>query len=196
MAGMGDGIVLFDQAQCEAQAMRHGERLYRAWQSLIAQSQPDPDAVDEYLGWVGSHERLAPILTLWRNGALPQPTLNRILAEWWSSAGYPSETTTRTIVRVVAEAGFVTDRAGVERPAAPLTVYRGGSLFPPRGVCWTTDPVIARFFAYRFGTVGRAVFTAMVPPHGVLGLFFERNESEVLVNPLSLRKLCAEREEG
>ncbi len=193
---MGDGIVLLDQAQYEAQAMRRGERLHRASQSLIAQPQAEPEAVIAYLGWIGSHECLNPILTLWRGGFLTPATLNLVLAEWWTSASYPSEVSASTVIRLFSDADFISDRAGTARPPAPLVMYRGGSIGAPRGVCWTTDPAIARFFAYRFGTTGRPIFSATVPPHGVLGIFFGRNESEVVVNPRTLRGLRAQHEEA
>lgn len=193
---MGDGMVLFDQAQYEAQAMLRDERLYRAWQSLIAQPQAEPEAVIAYLGSIGSHERLNPILTLWRGGFLTPATLNLVLTEWWTSASYPSEVSANTVIHLFSDADFVSDRAGTARPTAPLVIYRGGSIGAPRGVCWTTDPAIARFFAYRFGTTGRAIFSATAPPHGVLGIFFGRNESEVVVNPRTLRGLRVEHKEA
>ncbi len=190
------GIVLLDQAQYEAQALRRGERLYLAWQNLVSQPEVAPEAVIGYLGWVGSRERLRPLLDLWRGGFLSQTALNQVLAEWWTSASYPSEVSASTIIRLFSDAGFVTDRAGVTQPIAPMAIYRGGSVGAPRGVCWTTDPAIARFFAYRGCTTGRAIFSATVPSRGVLGLFFERNESEVVVNPRTLRGLRAQHEEA
>jgi hypothetical protein len=57
---------------------------------------------------------------------------------------------------------------------------------------WTTDETKARWFAERktwFKTPPTGyVMTATIAPKHVLGIFHERNESEIVVNPAGLTR--------
>jgi len=92
------------------------------------------------------------------------------------------------------DAGFVTDNAQrvIAARRRSLTVWRGAAPRHSKGMSWTLDIDQARWFAHReltvFGYDDAAVFKAKVPRPHVLAMFFEkRAESEVVVNPRTLR---------
>ncbi|HEV2596233.1 MAG TPA: hypothetical protein VGU01_13640 [Sphingomicrobium sp.] len=84
-------------------------------------------------------------------------------------------------------------------PTVPLQVYRGaGALERKRaayGVCWTSDPSVARTFAdeYQHWPSGSVILSAVVPPAGVIMIrdnvpgYYE--ESEVVVDPFMLENI-------
>lgn len=88
-------------------------------------------------------------------------------------------------------AGFVTDTNGVLLPTEAVTAWRGAAARHGRGLSWTTDLEVARFFARRYAGTSRTstVYAAEVPPEGVLGVFPGRKEAELVVDPSLLRNL-------
>jgi len=100
---------------------------------------------------------------------------------------------TDATVRLFRAAGFVTDTPGTERPTAPLTVYRGCLTWRRRGVSWTLKQDRATFYAERHarahGGQGARVYAATIPTEHVLGIFLERQEAEIVLDPRRLQKL-------
>jgi hypothetical protein len=72
----------------------------------------------------------------------------------------------------------------------PAPVWRGCERGRERGLSWTTDRKVAAGFA-RGMRCRNAVPTvqAEIPKRHLFGVFVERNESEVAVDPRRLRKL-------
>ncbi len=121
--------------------------------------------------------------------------LRQLIGDWWTQIEYPSQIALRQpqVLDLFRAAGFVANPADVAQPTEVLTVYRGvqgeGS---PRGLSWTTELDRAVWFARRwpFLPLG-TVWAAEVPPKHVLGIFHNREEAEVVVNPRNLRNLRA-----
>ena len=126
---------------------------------------------------------------------LTAPELRVLLRAVWTNVELPSRILeTHYWLAMFRDAGFVTDDA--ERAIAvrrrSLTVWRGATPRYSKGMSWTLDIDQARWFAHReltvFGYDDAAVFKAKVPRPHVLAMFFERRaESEVVVNPRTLR---------
>ena len=90
------------------------------------------------------------------------------------------------------QVGFLSDLPGTQPPAAELTVFRGAPQGWELGMSWTTSERTARAFAKRFTCYGPApgfVWRATVTPEAVLALIFQRDESEVVVDPTGLTVL-------
>jgi len=87
-----------------------------------------------------------------------------------------------------------------------MTIFRGVTNSPrylARGLSWTTDLEKARWFSHRLDHLldpklkgmgvkqvpQPTVWSAQISPEGILALFYDQNELEVIVNPRRLRKL-------
>lgn len=121
-------------------------------------------------------------------------SLRSLLEAFWSDMESPAYVYgCGTVVRWFRRAGFVSDDPAVQRPTEPITVWRGTQTCRSadgRGVSWTTDRDKARWFAARFAIDEPGwVWEATVPPSGVLGMFTDRGEEEVVVSPWCIRDL-------
>ena len=114
-----------------------------------------------------------------------------IVAGVWSGAERPqSHMAVRDWLELFRSADY-------PKPPEPLTIYRGATPGRARGMAWTTDLDMARWFASR----GKAadprpayVYTVTAPPEAVLCVFDDvepdgRAEHEVVVDPRLLPKL-------
>jgi hypothetical protein len=114
------------------------------------------------------------------------------LAEAWSSHDAPeSALPTNEWVGFFSEAGFTINSAAAERPAEPLTLFRGTTPGRRRRMSWTEDRELAQFFAdrtERFGLVAH-VYTAVVEPVQLLARITDirPGESEWVVNTVGLK---------
>jgi hypothetical protein len=74
---------------------------------------------------------------------------------------------------------------------AQINIYRGCQLGRERGLSWTTDIDVALGFAQgkRCTNSLPTLMMATIPKQHVFGVFIERNESEVVVDPRRLRQL-------
>jgi hypothetical protein len=72
-----------------------------------------------------------------------------------------------------------------------ITIYRGCERGRERGLSWTTDINIASGFAKGKRCINRVptLMTAIIPKRHVFGVFLERKESELAVDPRRLRRL-------
>jgi hypothetical protein len=73
----------------------------------------------------------------------------------------------------------------------PAPVWRGCERGRERGLSWTTDRKVAAGFArgMRCRNAVPTLVQAEIPKRHLFGVFVERNESEVAVDPRRLRKL-------
>lgn len=97
--------------------------------------------------------------------------------------------------------GWVSD-AGGPRPSQPLKLYRGGAEYEVEtgfGMSWTRSVGVARWFAFRLGKSGRAMWSAVVGPEAMLAEFSGRGEAEIVLDPeliADVRKLTEEDTDG
>lgn len=138
--------------------------------------------------WMDHFERLPHALRYYRCFA---PDVARVLlAHSYDSAEIASPLGVGRLIAAFRRVGFVTDTEGLEPPSSPLLVFRGtGASRRWFALGWTTDEERAEWFARRFlSRQPGTVFTAMVPPEGVLGMLNARKESTVIVDPRRLRE--------
>ena len=113
----------------------------------------------------------------WDNDGLLTPELyQELLGEAWTDTELPHQHGKLRIVRAFKKAGFITD-TNMPPPEHALTVFRGGT---STGLSWTLSLDKAVWFAQRFGN--KPLWRATIKPEGVLAVFHERGESEVVVN--------------
>ncbi|MGE0545074.1 MAG: hypothetical protein AB7R89_33370 [Dehalococcoidia bacterium] len=119
---------------------------------------------------------------------IPPETLRTLLATHYSWGGYAADVGQRRVVNLFRHAGFVTDTWDVQPPTQPVFAWRGARPRHGRGLSWTTDWVTAWFFAARHvQRSGRGyIYAAEMPPHAVLGIFRQRHEEELVVDPRAL----------
>lgn len=158
----------------------------------------------EALGGLGSEERataFAYIGSEYGEASLPAPELRRLLHEWWPMVD-ASAHVAEEIVALFRRAGYVNDTG--RRLEGELTVYRGNLGEDPRlGISWTLSRAKARWFAQYANGSPRALFLgleridgeeprptvwrATVAASDVLGYFGSRRESEVVLDPATVR---------
>lgn len=165
------------------------------------------DAIRDELALAGRNFGPRILWDAYATGRIDAPTLRAIILDVWSAAEFPEHQLGsrewRFLFRV---AGFVTDPPGQSPPARSLTVYRGSGPRYSRGMAWTLDPDVARFFAERWELSSRvawqlaesgrrpgkgpaSVYRATVPPSGVLAMLDTgttiagRDEKEIIVDP-------------
>jgi hypothetical protein len=115
-----------------------------------------------------------------------------IVADVWSAAEWPQSHMT---VALWCELFHV---AAYPEPAEPLTLYRGATPGRARGMAWTTDLKMARWFASRMRAADPRpayVYTVTAPPEAVLAVMDDvepdgRAEHEVVVDPRRLPKVA------
>ncbi|MDQ3657425.1 MAG: hypothetical protein M3457_20410 [Chloroflexota bacterium] len=187
--------------------MSHDEaRAY--FEQELAKTDPDPGRA---MDTIAARMNLSPLEVLLA-GVVPAAWEAGMLTWYWVFQGAikPSDYAgTATLVKLFERVGFVSDFPDVERPTTPLTIYRGTTEAVPRharGISWTIDIEVARRFSHCMDhwlepepaikgldfivpDLKPTVWCAEIPPEGVLGLFYEQNELEVVVNPRRLRKL-------
>lgn len=109
----------------------------------------------------------------------------------WTAAEFPMSWIKRDGWRQLFErVGFLEDIRRAERPAEPMTLFRGSVKAKRFGWSWTDDVEQAEWFAERWrqgGHDGR-VWTVTVPPEAILAHFpTSRNESEWVIIPTGLK---------
>jgi hypothetical protein len=131
---------------------------------------------------------------------LPERWLSKLLpAVWTRSVSFPSMWAgSDTWVRLFRRAGFVSNVPSMRKPPQEdMVVYRGtpkADRSSALRLSWTTNREMAIWYANRLNFLDSAqptVWEAVVPGAGVLGLFEEGTEVEVVVNPRQLRSVKA-----
>jgi hypothetical protein len=108
-------------------------------------------------------------------------TTARLLRRWWPDVEFSSDQALEWFTR----ASFVTDTSECALTGV-LTIYRGGL---PDGISWTLERAKAVWFARRnslFTGEPQDVWRARVQASKVLGYFTQREEDEIVVNPVEL----------
>jgi hypothetical protein len=72
-----------------------------------------------------------------------------------------------------------------------IEIYRGCQRVRKRGLSWTTDVNVAQEFARakRCHNSVPTLVSALIPKQHVFGVFLDRNENEIVVDPRRLRHL-------
>ena len=91
------------------------------------------------------------------------------------------------------EVGFVSEFIDEMRPDRDLVVFRGAPKGWGHGMAWTTSAKVANSFALRQtqyphpdNSLPGLIWRAMVRSDSVLALIYQRDESEVVVDPAGL----------
>jgi len=148
----------------------------------------------EYALWFYERPwRMTMFYDWWRDGEITTDRMRQMLPEVWIDAEMPSQFGDIPLI-LFQTAGFVTDVEDKETatafvlPKTTATIYRGCTLQTRDGISWTKSAQRAAWFAKRLlpeGVLGE-VWTAQVAPEHILGIFLDRNEEEVVVNPANL----------
>lgn len=126
------------------------------------------------------------IVLMWSAAGLLDDELYReLLAQAWTDTELPHQTNKDAVVRAFQKAGFLTD-GNMPPPEQPLTIFRGGNR---TGLSWTMSLDKAVWFANRWKEADdqKELWQATIRPDGVLAVFWDRGESEVVVNYRKLR---------
>lgn len=116
-------------------------------------------------------------------------TVTALVGSIWSSAEYPDRELDRDTWRWLFDvAGFTADGKPADRPAEPLTLFRGS--VPERRTDWSwtrTRAVAERFAAGIRGRGEGRLWVCTVPPSHMLAVNTGRDEDEVVVDTRGLR---------
>ncbi len=128
----------------------------------------------------------------WYCGKIEPATLTALIAGAWCMAEYPERSLPLADWReMFAAAGYTVEGQPAERPAEPVTLYRGAVHARRRGWSWTADREIAQRFAsgdfYR-RQLG-AVYVTSAPPSALLCRIHAtgRSEDEYVVDTRGLK---------
>ncbi|MFF7763115.1 hypothetical protein [Streptomyces griseorubiginosus] len=123
------------------------------------------------------------------SGKVTTETLVAFVGAAWSESEYPDrELHHDTWRRLFYAAGFTVDGHPAERPAEPLTLYRGSVPERRTDWSWTRNRAVAeRFAAGIHGRREGLIWVCQVPPARMLAINTERDEDEVVVDTRGLR---------
>ncbi len=122
--------------------------------------------------------RLDMVLMWNAAGYLSEELFPELLGQAWTDVELPHQTNKDWLVRGFKRAGFLSD-TDMPKPEHPLTIFRGGNR---TGLSWTMSLDKAVWFAQRWPDKYTELWQATIRPQGVLAVFHERGESEVVVN--------------
>jgi hypothetical protein len=160
---------------------------------------------DEFLKAAYRAGRNAAPGLLWdaaASGDLPRGEVAAVVATAWCMAEWPERALSPRAawLALFQAAGFTIDGKPAERPAGPLTLYRGCTRGRVRGLAWTTDREMAGWFARRYGDFAgdpsypefrpAFVYTTVAPSAALLcipGTAGRFSEHEVVINPAGLK---------
>lgn len=155
----------------------------------------------EFEQWRRAGERLEGLLNDWRNGTITLKRLRRELGSAWKSVDFPHRYAPEAL-ELFRAAGYVTDSRH-RRPRERLKIFRGTTHGPktgvPLGMSWTLDEGYAAHLAH--GYLGNpvsdggepTVFAGEISGRRILGLFTDREESEVVCDPADVKVLATYR---
>lgn len=112
-------------------------------------------------------------------------TLGDALEEAWTGAEFPERTLDRALwAKIFGWSGYIVDTTPRERPAEPLTLFRGAKPDAKAGMAWTGSLEQAQWFANRPMQFGEGkVYTATVEPERLFAHFPEsRGEDEYVID--------------
>ena len=145
--------------------------------------------IDRVLILIHRPDRMALILRF--QARFDDGELGQLLSDWWTDVEQPRQYGYRRLLRLFRRVAPLTN--GAEIPTAPLTIYRGvNRKAEAAGISWTTDAWKAVWFARRLpglGAPGGHVYAGEVAPPDVLAMFGDRQESEIIVDPRTVRAM-------
>lgn len=147
------------------------------------------DEVHTLMATVGRNPAAWLFADLFELGLLPDDALG-LVVDAWQMCEFPGRAVRRRDwVAMFQAAGYRHDDAPAERPAEPLTLYRGAPTKYRRGMSWTSSRETAEWFHERNQAWGydSAVWVAQVPPTRLHCRIDDRKEAEYVVNPNGLR---------
>lgn len=132
--------------------------------------------------------RMSMLMRFWQQRSISIEQLRELLPEVWIDTEMPVQYGYRELIRFFRRAGFMTDIPGLQGPIE-CEVYRGCTAKHKKGISWTLDRKRAVRFAKRFASKERIprLYRAIAPPEAILGIFNERGEQEVVVDPKLLK---------
>jgi hypothetical protein len=143
---------------------------------------------DRALDLMEKPSRLGLLSDWWHQCDMTDEELRAVLPGTWSDAE-PDDTEEQWLALWVdaTESGRVETEPLPE--GDPLTIYRGEPAEPgdgALGIAWSLDRDVATFFALRppWSSGTGVVIEATVPRSAILGYVTDRNESEVIIDPL------------
>jgi hypothetical protein len=158
------------------------ERLQRAEDAVLQRDW------DQALILIEKPSRLDLLSEWWWEGCLFDEELRAVLPGMWSNAE-PDDTKEQWLALWVDAARSGRVETDPLPGGDPLTIYRGEPAEPedgPRGIAWSLDRDVATWFALRlpWSSGTGVVIEATVPRSAILGYITDRDESEVIVDPL------------
>jgi hypothetical protein len=127
------------------------------------------------------HNRMALFLTYWPCCDAP-----------WRWRSYLAEELRYTLMYVsLAECLPEKVRECFNSLPPEIEIYRGCQRYRERGLSWTVDLEVAQGFAIgkRCRNSVPTIVSALIPKEHVFGIFADRNESEITVDPRRLRRI-------
>jgi hypothetical protein len=110
----------------------------------------------------------------------------------WMYRGYYASILRKAIAQVpLMDVLEEPDREWFESLPGEISIYRGCTKGRERGLHWSTDIEVAKGFAIGKRCINPQprLVSADIPKRHVLGVFTERRESEIVVDPRRLRQL-------
>lgn len=142
---------------------------------------------ESFISWHERPYRLDVFSQLVRRKVLSHEQVRNILADIWTDAEAPHQFGYGRLVRLFKKAGFLTDIPGLKEPVQ-CEIFRGCWPRHKNGISWTLDEAKAKWFAGRHNENGDSrVYCGEVPPEGILAIFNDRGEQEVVVDPKFVR---------
>ncbi len=146
------------------------------------------DGLTSAMARVGRVDALVLLWDAWTFGRVPAQVMTAVIGPAWSTAEYPQMTLPAgDWLAMFALAGYTVDGVPVERPVAPLVLWRGSHKARRRRWSWTVDRAVAERFAGLGSRETGTVWTAVVPPEALLAHLTDRDESEYVVNTRGLK---------
>lgn len=120
-----------------------------------------------------------------RTGRLSPEVARRCVARAWDLCGAPMLVLPRDRwVALFEAAGYTHEFEPAERPAGTLTLYRGSDAGGGEGMCWSTNPDVARWLAS--GYPEGWVWVAEVESSRLLAFMAETYEDQFVVDTRGL----------
>lgn len=130
--------------------------------------------------------------TLLQRGRLSPAIASRCVARAWDVCGGPMSVLPRDRwVALFESSGYTHEFAPAERPRETLRLYRGSDAAGAEGMCWSTNPDVARWLAVTHD-VGW-VWVADVEPWRLLAFMAETYEDQFVVDTRGLEATVFER---
>lgn len=162
---------------------------------LDGELEPTADNIETASGRLGRNLYPALVVDLYAGGLLVPDVAQRVVPAAWSAVEFPSRACDDELWRALFDlAGYVEDGTPGQRPATPLTLWRGALADHRNGWSWTDDRAMAKWFADRPHNDGKGVvWTAEIEPARLLARITQERvgESEYVVDARGLHVATA-----